>query len=157
MAERTAQHTSFAIERDYAATPTQVFHAFADPAAKRRWFVGPAGRWTELKREQDFRIGGRERVSGAFTGGPVSTFDCHYLDIVPNQRIVYSYAMRLDERLISISLATLEFNTAGAGTRFVFTEQCVYLDGYSDPGGRERERGTRGLLDNLDAALKAGP
>jgi uncharacterized protein YndB with AHSA1/START domain len=154
MAERTAQHASFVIERDYDAAPARVFHAFSDPAAKRRWFHGPAGKWTEIKRELDFRVGGRERVSGAFAGGPVSSFDGHYLDIVPGRRIVYAYDMHLDERRISVSLATVEFVPAGTGTRLIFTEQLVYLDGYDDPNGRQREEGSRGLLDNLDAALR---
>jgi uncharacterized protein YndB with AHSA1/START domain len=152
--DRTATHASFAIERDYDATPARVFHVFSDPDAKRRWFHGPAGKWTELKRQQDFRVGGEERVSGRFAGGPVSSFHGHYLDIVPDRRIVYAYDMHLNDRMISISLATVEFVPARNGTRLIFTEQLVYLDGYDDPGGKQREEGTRGLLDNLDAALK---
>jgi hypothetical protein len=35
----------------------------------------------------------------------------------------------------------------------VLTEQGVFLDGYDDAGSRER--GTKGLLDKLEAALKA--
>jgi hypothetical protein len=46
----------------------------------------------------------------------------------------------------------VEFRPAGAGTKLVLTEQGAFLDGYDDSGSRER--GTRALLDNLDAALK---
>jgi len=35
----------------------------------------------------------------------------------------------------------------------VLTEQGVFLDGYDDAGSRER--GTKGLLDQLEASLKA--
>ncbi|HUB95558.1 MAG TPA: SRPBCC family protein [Stellaceae bacterium] len=154
MADRTAQHASFVIEHDYDATPARVFHAFADPAAKRRWFHGPVGKWTEISREQDFRVGGQERVSGGFSGGAVSSFHGHYLDIVPDRRIVYAYDMHLDGRKISVSLATVEFIAVSRGTRLVFTEQLVYLDGYDDPNGKQREEGSRSLLDNLDAALR---
>jgi hypothetical protein len=38
------------------------------------------------------------------------------------------------------------------GTRLVFTEQGAFQDGHDNAG--ERERGTSGLLDNLDAALR---
>lgn len=128
-----------------------MFQAWADPAAKARWFVGPEG-WTQGMRESDFRIGGRERVSGGPPGGPAHAFDARYYDIVPNQRIVYAYDMHIGETRISVSLATVELKPAGAGTRLIFTEQAVFLDGYDDVGSRER--GTRGLLDKLDAALR---
>jgi hypothetical protein len=42
---------------------------------------------------------------------------------------------------------------ARGGTRLVDTEQCVYLDGRD--GTADRERGTRGLFDQLDRALAA--
>ena len=154
MTDRSTHHATFTIERTYDATPARVFKAFADPAAKAQWFAGPADKWKEITREFDFRIGGRERLSGAWPGGMVSHFDGHYLDIVPNERIIYSYGMHLDDRHISISLATVELKPAGMGTRLIFTEQAIMLDGYSDPDARERERGTRGLLDQLGESLR---
>ena len=54
--------------------------------------------------------------------------------------------------MISVSLATLELKPAGTGTRPIFTEQDVFLDGYDESGSRER--GTRELLDKLDAKLR---
>jgi uncharacterized protein YndB with AHSA1/START domain len=151
MTERSTQHGGFTIERVYAAAPARVFQAWADPKAKARWFAGPE-EWTETVREFDFRVGGRERLSGTWTGGRVSTFDCHYHDIVPERRIVYAYAMEIDGKRISVSLATVTLEAAGAaGTRLVFTEQAVFLDGYDDADSRER--GTGALLDKLGAAL----
>jgi hypothetical protein len=73
---------------------------------------------------------------------------------VQDRRVVYAYAMHLDDVKISVSLATIEFYPDGAGTRLVLTEQGAFLDGYDDAGGRDR--GTRGLLDQLEAALRRG-
>jgi uncharacterized protein YndB with AHSA1/START domain len=154
MSERSTHHDTFVIERTYAASPARVFNAWADPAAKARWFVGP-DEWMKGKHELDFRVGGRERVSGGPPGGPVHSFDGRYQDIVPNERIIYSYDMHLDDKRISVSLATVELKPAGAGTRLVFTEQAVFLDGYDIPA--QREHGTRELLDNLDAELRREP
>ena len=154
MTARSVTHATFTIERSYDASPARVFKSFADPKAKAQWFAGPADKWKEISRELDFRVGGRERVSGGWPGGMVSHFDCHYLDIVPNERIIYSYDMHLDDRRISISLATVEIKPASAGTRLIFTEQAIMLDGYSDPDARERERGTRELLDQLGESLR---
>ncbi|HZF35344.1 MAG TPA: SRPBCC family protein [Candidatus Angelobacter sp.] len=152
MTERSAVHGTFVIERTYPALPRGVFKAWADPAAKARWFAGPPDKWTEQHREFDFRVGGRERLSGVWPGGKVSAFDGLYHDIVADERIVYSYAMQLDEVRISVSLATVEFKPAGAGTRLIFTEQAAFLDGYDDSGSREQGTGT--LLDKLGAELQ---
>ena len=151
MIERTTHHDTFTIERTYDASPARVFNAWADPAAKARWFVGP-DEWLRGAHELDFRVGGREFLSGGPQGGTVHTFECRYHDIVPNERIVYAYDMRLDDARISVSLATVEFKPAGAGTRLVFTEQAVFLDGYDDAGSRKR--GTEGLLDQFGASLR---
>ena len=151
MTARSATHGTFTIERVYDATPARVFKAWADPAIKARWFGGIAG-WQMLERSIDFRVGGTERLSGRKGSGVVSTFDSVYHDIVPNERIIYSYDMRLDGTHISVSLATIELKPAGAGTRLVFTEQAVFLDGYDDSGSRER--GTTILLDQLGAELQ---
>jgi len=151
MTERSAHHDTLIIERIYDAAPARVFAAWADPKAKARWFVGPDA-WEKSNHELDFRVGGRERVSGGPPGGPVHAYDARYMDIVPNQRIVSTYDMQLDDKRISVSLATVEFTPAGAGTRLIYTEQGVFLDGYDNAG--QREQGTRDLLDNLGAALK---
>jgi uncharacterized protein YndB with AHSA1/START domain len=151
MTERSTVHSTFVIERTYPASPARVFKAWADPQAKARWFVGP-DEWQSSDHELDFRVGGREHVSGGPPGGPVHSFDARYQDIVPDRRIIYSYDMHMNETRISVSLATVELEAAGEGTRLIFTEQAVYLDGADTAA--EREHGTRALLDNLGAALQ---
>ena|SRR5947207_11176157 len=152
MTERSVTHSTFSIERTYETSPARVFAAFASKEAKARWFAGPSDKSKELEREMDFRVGGRERLKGRWHSGMVSTFDAVYHDIVPDQRIVYTYTMHLDEKKISVSLATLEFKPAGTGTRLVVTEQGAFLDGYEDKGSREN--GTGSLLDRLGETLK---
>lgn len=128
-----------------------MFATWATPEAKGLWFAGP-DEWVKSSHELDFRVGGRERVSGGPPGGPVHSFDARYQDIVPNERIISSYDMHLNDKRISVSLATVEFKPAGAGTRLIYTEQGAFLDGYDDPAGREH--GTGALLDKLSEALK---
>jgi uncharacterized protein YndB with AHSA1/START domain len=150
--QRSATQGSFTLERVYDATPARVFKAWADPTIKARWFVGPSD-WQLLERSIDFRIGGKERLSGRKGSGVVSTFDAAYHDIVPDQRIIYCYDMRLDDVRISVSLATVSLKPAGAGTHLTLTEQGVFLDDYDDGGGRKR--GTRILLEQLGVALQS--
>lgn len=71
---------------------------------------------------------------------------------MPNERIVYTYDMHLDQTKISVSLAAVGLKPAGAGTRLILTEQDVFLDGADTSAAREQ--GTRDLLDNLHAELR---
>jgi uncharacterized protein YndB with AHSA1/START domain len=143
-------HATFVIERTYDASPARVFAAFASQSAKGSWFVGP-DEWQGAGYEQDFRIGGKERVSGGPEGGPTHHFEATYQDIVPDERIITSYEMHLDEAKISVSLSTVEFQPSGDGTKLVYTEQGAFLDGFDDP--KLRETGTVDLLDNLGTYL----
>ena len=67
--------------------------------------------------------------------------------------MIYAYEMRLDERKISASLATLTLAPDPKGTLLTVTEQGVFLDGFEDAGSREQ--GTQGLLEALERSLAA--
>ncbi len=82
----------------------------------------------------------------------MSTFDATYHDVIPNERLVYTYEMHLDDKKISVSLATLQLRAANGKTTLTVTEQGVFLDGFDDAGSREQ--GTGHLLDALGASLK---
>jgi uncharacterized protein YndB with AHSA1/START domain len=150
--ERSAVHSTFVIERTYEAAPQRVFDAWATEAAKARWF-GPPDK-PEGSYSLDFRVGGREQLKIAMGDGPTYSFDAFYQDIVPGQRIVYTYDMHRDEDRISVSVATVEIEPSAAGTRLTLTEQGVFLDALDTPA--EREHGTKVLMDTLGAQLEGG-
>ena len=150
---RSVAHGVFTIERTYASvTPQRVFDAFASVEGKHGWFTAPNDQWDIVERTMDFTVGGRERLKGRWKSGLVTEFDATYFDIIPGERIVYAYEMRLDGRKISVSLATFEFKRSGAGAKLIMTEQGAFLDGYDDNGSRER--GSRGIIDKLSAYLE---
>ncbi|SFD09636.1 Uncharacterized conserved protein YndB, AHSA1/START domain [Bosea sp. CRIB-10] len=154
MSERTVVHADFTIERHYPTNPARVFAAFADPVAKRRWSTchdeGGLGEYS-----LDFREGGFETMRGAPAPGNVYAMRAIYHEIVPRERIVYSYEMLRDDVRLSVSLVTLEFRGEGAGTRLVFAEQAVFLDGHDDP--KAREQGTGIGFDRLAEELAREP
>jgi uncharacterized protein YndB with AHSA1/START domain len=147
--DRSTEHATFAIERTYDASPARVFAAWADPAAKARWF-GP-GELAQHGYALEFAIGGREHFAVAVPDGAAYTYDARYHEIVPDRRIVYAYTMDRDEQRISVSVATVEVEPSGTGTRLTFTEQAAYLDGGDTPAAREH--GTREILEKLDREL----
>ena len=150
MTERSVTHGTFTVERVFAAPRARVFAAFATPEGKEAWFAGGDG-YAIVERTFDFRPGGTERLVGRWTNGRVSQFDASYFDIVPDERIIYAYEMRIDGVKISVSLATVELKGTGAGTRLLVTETGAFLDGYDDAGSREK--GTNFLIDRLGASL----
>jgi uncharacterized protein YndB with AHSA1/START domain len=149
---RSVVHATFHLRRSYQASAARVWRALTDPAAKQRWFGAAEGRLKIIERHMDVRVGGRERLQGRWEGGVVSTFDAVYHDVVPLARLVYSYEMFLDDKKISVSLATLQLQPEGVNTALLVTEQGAFLDGYDDAGAREQ--GTGHLLDALGASLK---
>ena len=153
MKTSTVAHDTFVIERSYDVPVTQVFRAWSDPELKARWFAGSAealGAGYEL----DFRVGGHEVNRGGPPGGPLFTYDSEYRDIVPEERIIYTYEVFADENRLSVSVATVQFHDHEATTQLVLTEQGVFLDGHDTVA--QREEGTRELLEALAGFLRNG-
>lgn len=144
-------HSTFSIERTYPSQPAQVFAAFSNPVTKRRWFAEAEG-WVVTQFDLDFRVGGSEISRFHLQGGPPMGNDTIYLDIVPEQRIVFAYTMTVGAQRISVSLATVEIEPASKGTRLVYTEQGIYFDGAGKPASREE--GSRELLEKLGEELQ---
>jgi uncharacterized protein YndB with AHSA1/START domain len=148
MTDRSVTHATWVLERTYDASPARLFKAFADKDAKAQWFGGG----DELQWNLDFRVGGREVNVGRMEGGTVYSLEALYQDIVPDERIVYSYEMKMDDARISVSLATVQLEPVEGGTRLRYTEQGAYLDGLDTP--EQREHGTGELLDALGRSLE---
>jgi len=148
---RSVVHATFHLERIYDAPLAQVWRAFTEPAAKAQWFGAPSEQVEILERAMDVRAGGRERLKGRWGRGVVSMYDAIYYDVIENERLVYCYEMHLDDRKISVSVATIQLKANGKGTRITVTEQGAFLDGYDDAGSREH--GTNELLDALGRSL----
>ena len=149
--ERRLAHSGFTLTRDYPAPVERVWAAFADEDSKRSWW-GDADRIRTREWVFDFRVGGRDIDEGKFHGGPVSRYEATYTDIVEHVRIVTTYDMWLDGAHMSTSVASLEFESIDAGTRFTHTEHGVFFDRFW-ADGQGREAGTRGLLDALGRHL----
>lgn len=146
-------HATFCVERVYDAPPARVFHAFTDREARMRWFFRVQD-WT-LHEHSGGELGVGKTESSRFSppgADVVITNDSIYLDVAPNERVIFAYAMTLVGAPLSSSLSTVEFRPEGKGTRLLFTEQGVYLDGNVDG----RIEGTEGLMERLGEEVARG-
>ncbi len=110
----TTTHGSFILERRYNAAPERVFAAWSDPNAKRAWFAEGEG-WDIQSYELDFREGGSEKstfrfLKGEETFGEKTAFgnETVFNDIIPNERIIFTYSMSRNGVRFSVSLASVE-------------------------------------------------
>ena len=146
-------HATFCVERVYDAPPARVFHAFTDLDARMRWFF-KTDSWS-LHDHSGGELGVGKTESSRFSPPGVDviiTNDSIYLDVVPGERVIFAYAMTLAGAPLSSSLSTAEFKPEGKGTRLIFTEQGVYLDG--NVSGRIE--GTEAMLVTLGEELARG-
>lgn len=152
-------HDTFTLKKIIAAPPARVFAAWADPEKKRKWFVdADDADWQTLDYGMDFRVGGREHGRFVLLAKTPAegehANETVFLDIAPDQRIVFAYTMALNGRIHSASLATVRFTEAGTGTRVGYTEQGAYYN--KGDGVAGRKAGWTSLLDALAKFLNEG-
>ncbi len=145
MPTRTIVHATFTLERTYPSATGEVFHAWAAPRVKERWFAG-----NSIHYELDFRPEGIER-NCVMHDGKRMTWESLYREIVPNERIVYTSVLREDDTVLTVSLTTVAFAPAGDGSTLTLVESGAYLDGREQP--EWREQGTGDWLDELGRHL----
>lgn len=148
MTDRSIAHGHFTVKRSYPHPVARVFHAWSDPAIKRQWYGGPDQ--DDSRRVFEFRVGGRENNFGT-VGTQRFALESVYYDIVPENRIVYAYDVKIDDAITSLSVATVEFRTTDTGTDLVMTEHGAFFDGLDSPD--ERINGTQWVLEELGKVL----
>ena len=146
MTSSSVKHSTFVIKRELPASPRHAFRFWSEADFKKRW-TSCHPDWTVVEDAFDFRVGGTEAKRWRTPEGNEQTFRAHYLDIVPERRIIYAYEMSFKGQRLSASLATVEFFLTGTQTRMTFTEQIAFLGGVD--AYRERVEGTEIGFDRL--------
>lgn len=140
-------HSTFTLERHYPAPVEQVFEAWANPAARKRWMAQGA------EHSQNFVVGGLETVKGLDGEGRALTYEARYAEIATDKRILTTSTLHTGDRLSTVSATSIEFQAEDGGTRLVLTEHGMYLPGQEQPAWREQ--GTAQQLDTLAAEFAA--
>lgn len=143
METATEDKTSLHIRRVYQAPVAAVWAAWTDPEQMKQW-MGPTDAFGESEVTMDVRVGGRYRIVMHSPDGETHRVGGVYREVVPNQRLVYTWAWEsTPERE---SLVTLEFKPSGEATELVLAHQR-----FADTQARDKHReGWIGCLDRLD-------
>jgi uncharacterized protein YndB with AHSA1/START domain len=153
MANRTAaaadaaSRPSLTLTRRINAAPEKVYAAWIDPQKLSRWF-GPSSVKPETVRAAiDARPGGRYHISFDNDRGEHHEFGGVYRELVPNSRLVFSWAWSsTPERE---SQVTVSLKADGGGTLLTLLHEQLFDVPARDAHGH----GWIGTLDRLEAYL----
>ncbi len=150
--ERTSDR-EVVVTRTFDAPVGLVFEAWTNPELFRRWWVPRSMGMTLRSCELDVRTGGTYRlVFGDDPESPMAFFG-RYLDVVPNQRIVWTN----EESGPDGSVTTATFEETNGTTKLVLSElyptkEALDAEG---TGAQDAMHETFGQLDELLASLSA--
>jgi uncharacterized protein YndB with AHSA1/START domain len=142
-----ATRPSLTLKRRLNAPPAKVYAAWTDPEKIARWF-GPAQVVAgSVRADIDARIGGRYRVSFKMQDGEHHEVAGIYREMVPNQRLAFSWAWHsTPERE---SQVTVCLKPDGDGTLLTLQHEQLF-----DQAARDgHETGWIGTLDKLEKYL----
>lgn len=136
------------VEREVPYPPEQVFKAWTDQDALRKW-MGP-GKVSAPDATMDARVGGAYVFPMRRPDGNVTVVRGVIKEMVPNRKLRFSWAWDgEDGKPGEASEVALEFHPTATGTRLVLRHA-----GLTDPNIRERHgHGWRGCMDCLELYL----
>jgi uncharacterized protein YndB with AHSA1/START domain len=137
------QSPSLTLKRKLSAPAEKVFAAWTDPEKIIHWF-GPAETADgSVRADMDVRVGGRFRISFKGQDGEYHEVGGTYREVVPNERLVFSWAWHsTPERE---SLVTITLKPDGDATMLT-----LHHERFFDEKARDgHERGWSGTLEKL--------
>jgi uncharacterized protein YndB with AHSA1/START domain len=141
IATRVLVEPSLTLKRRLEAAPAQVYAAWTDPKKILKWFGPDAGPVEHAA--LDVRVGGRYTVIFRTEDGEQHHVSGVYREVVPNEKLVFSWAWRsTPERE---SQVTVLIKPDGAGSLLTLVHEKFY-----DEAARDRHHeGWSGCLDKL--------
>lgn len=123
---RPAERPSLTITRRLRARPEKVYAAWTQPEQLIQWFGTAQAKPGSFRAEIDLRVGGRYRISFEdHRSGEYHEVGGVYREVVPNERLVFSWAWHsTPERE---SLVTVQLKPDDGGTLLVFNH-AQFLD-----------------------------
>jgi len=162
MSDHTISKDAIVIERIFDAPVELIWQMWTDPEHFKNWY-GPTG-FTVPIAEMDVRVGGKHLICMASPDGSMKMWTTgEYLEIVPNQRLVYTdspadengnvvspSAMGMPDGYPATTEVTVLLEDIGGRTKMVMTHAGVPAD--SGAGGGWEQAFDK-LADHIEAVF----
>jgi uncharacterized protein YndB with AHSA1/START domain len=134
---------SLTIVRKFKAAPEKVWRALTQPEALKQW-MAPSEAFKVPLAEVDPKVGGRYHIIMHAPDGEVHDVGGVYREIVPNRKLVYTWAWKsTPERE---SMVTFELRAAGGGTELTLRHEQFF----DEEARNHHEQGWNGCLARLE-------
>ncbi len=111
------------LHRVLKASPEKVYKAFVDSVALASWM--PPNGFIGMVHDMDLRVGGHYKMSFTnFTTGNSHTFGGEYLEIIPNQLLVYTDKFD-DPNLPGQIITRIELRKVICGTELIVSQEGI--------------------------------
>ena len=143
---KTKEQPSLSIVRKLGAGPAKVWRAITEPEMLKQW-MAPSDAFKIPVAETDMRVGGRYHLVMNAPDGEVHDVSGVYREIVPNKKLVYTWAWKSTPERQSV--VTIELRAAGSGT-----ELTLRHEQFADAEARDHhQQGWMGCLARLEKAV----
>jgi uncharacterized protein YndB with AHSA1/START domain len=141
------QIPSVTLKRKLSAPAEKVFAAWTDPEKIVRWFGPKETKDGSVRAEMDVRKGGKYRISFNTLDGDYHQVGGTYLEVVPNEKLVFSWAWHSTPERESRVTVTLKQD--GDTTMLTLLHERFF----DEKARAGHERGWTGTLEKLEAYL----
>lgn len=143
---KTQERPSLSIVRKYDAAPGKVWRAITEPEMLKKW-MAPSDAFKVPVAEADLRVGGRYHIIMNAPDGQVHDVSGVYREIVPNKKLVYTWAWKSTPERQSV--VTIELRAAGGGTELTLKHEQFF----DEEARNHHEQGWNGCLARLEKAV----
>jgi len=143
-------NTVLEMRRTIRTSRQKAFAAWTDPSLLRQWFAVAEGFTTPLA-EVDLKVGGRYRLGMKAPGdNPLLIVGGVYQEILPPERLVFTWQWESADPNEPETLVTVEFHEGTGGTEIILTHERFTNGSQRDKHGE----GWVGCLDHLERLLE---
>lgn len=143
--ENVLEGAKFVIKRVFTVPVEKVYQAWTQPEQMAKWFSSNS-RWKSPIVDTELQSGGRHNITMRHSDGDAFHVVGHYLEIVPNERISFTWKFLEGAMGQEESIVTIEFRAITGGTELTLTHEKI-----TDPTERANTlEGWNGCLDMLD-------
>ena len=143
-----AQIETIVLRRTFDAPLERAYQAWTEVSEVAQWWTCGEGRPGTIL-ELDVRVGGRMVVAFGNPGEEPSLNTSVYLEVVPNERLVFAMTRMKSGVVRAETRCTVEFRALDNQTEIVLTDTGI--------GGASNEKGWRPTLASLQTFLQQAP